>query len=291
MEAIKVIQGRSVSVQDLALIGSLLMGNPSWSRRRLSQELCHRWDWRNGTGQLKDMAARALLLKLERAGQIRLPPRRGGRPNQRGYQPVADMAHDRTPIKNDLRALRPLCIEPLGKADPRLPLFKFLLQRYHYLDQRTCVGENLKYLACERNGRPVACLLFGSAAWKAKARDVFIGWNGAQRQDRLPLLTNNTRFLILPWARVPHLASHVLGLIARRICADWQAKYGHPIHLLETFVERERFRGTCYRAAGWIHVGATTGRSRNDSAFTLTVPVKAIYLQPLIADFRRRLCA
>jgi hypothetical protein len=273
MEVINVIQGRSMSVQDLALIQSMLLENPSWSRSRLSQELCRRWDWRNGTGQLKDMAARALLLKLERASQIRLPARRAGRPNQRGYRQVAEMTHDQSPIQSDLRALRPLRIEPLATADQRLPLFKFLLDRYHYLGHRTCVGENLKYLVCDQNERPVACLLFGSAAWKAKARDAFIGWKGVQRQERLHLLTNNTRFLILPWVRVPHLASHLLAQVCLRLSADWSVKYGHPIHLLETFVERERFRGTCYQAAGWIAVGSTTGRSRNDCQHRCAAPV------------------
>ena len=152
------------------------------------------------------------------------------------------------------------------------------------------MGENLKYLARDRTGRPLACLLFGAAAWKARARDEWIGWTVAQRERALPLLANNTRFLILPWVRVPQLASHLLGAVARRLDADWRAKYGHGIALLETFVERERFRGTCYRAAGWVQVGATTGRSRNDRDQTLTVPVKDLYLRPLHADFRRRLC-
>ena len=169
-------------------------------------------------------------------------------------------------------------------------LIRFLLQRHHYLGLRNSVGENLKYLARDRTGRPLACLLFGAAAWKARARDEWIGWTVAQRERALPLLANNTRFLILPWVRVPQLASHLLGAVARRLDADWRAKYGHGIALLETFVERERFRGTCYRAAGWVQVGATTGRSRNDRDQTLTVPVKDLYLRPLHADFRRRLC-
>jgi hypothetical protein len=151
------------------------------------------------------------------------------------------------------------------------------------------VGENLKYQVYERQGRLLACLLFGAAAWKAQARDRFIGWDVAGRRRHLSRLTNNARFLILPWVRVPHLASHLLSQVARRVCADWLAKYGHPIELLETFVDRERFRGTCYRAAGWRHVGATTGRSRNDVNNSLRVPVKDIYLLPLCEDFRRRL--
>lgn len=291
MEAEKIIQGRCVTGQDVALIRCLLAENHTWGRRRLSIELCERWGWRNGAGRLKDMACRTLLLKLERAGQIRLPPRRGGRPNERGYRHQVEMAHDTSPIESDLKTLQPVQIELLKAGDNRLPLFKFCLHQYHYLSHHTCVGENLKYLACDRNGRPVACLLFGAAAWKAKARDAFIGWEASVRERNLALVANNTRFLILPWVRVPHLASHVLAQVRARLSADWIAKYGHPIHLLETFVERDRFRGTCYQAAGWLYVGATTGRSRNDSDFTLAVPVKEVYLQPLTADFRRRLCA
>jgi hypothetical protein len=137
----------------------------------------------------------------------------------------------------------------------------------------------------------LACLLFGAAAWKAKARDEWIGWTPEQREGALPRVANNTRFLVLPWVRVPHLASHLLGRVARRLDADWRLKYGHGIEVLETFVDRERFRGTCYRAAGWVPVGATAGRSRNDRHQTLSVPVKDLYLRPLHEDFRRRLCA
>lgn len=156
---------------------------------------------------------------------------------------------------------------------------------------RNSVGENLKDLARDRHGHPLACLLFGSAAWKAKARDRFIGGDATGRQQRLTRLTNNTRFLILPWVAVPHLASHLLSQVARRLDADWRAKDGHPIELLETFVDRDRLRGTCYRAAGWRHVGITSGRSRNDGNNTRRVPVKDIYLLPLPHNFRRRLGA
>ena len=237
------------------------------------------------------MACRTLLLKLERTGRIRLPARQRPSPNALRNGRRSEVPHDQSPITGELKALRPLQLEVLGARDPDMALFGFLLQQHHYLGLRNGVGENLKYLVRDRQGRPLACLLFGSAAWKAKDRDAFIGWEAAARQAHLGLMTNNTRFLILPWVHVPHLASHLLGQVARRLSNDWQAKYGHPIELLETFVERDRFRGTCYRAAGWCHVGATTGRSRNDVHKTLRVPVKDIYLLALSADFRRRLCA
>lgn len=290
METEKVIQGCCIRLEDIALIRSLLAENPSWSRRRLSRELCSRWRWQNGKGQMKDMACRTLLLKLEWTGEIRLPARRAGRPNERGYDHIAEIVHDTSLIESDLKALQPLRTEPLEKGDARLPLFKFLLHCYHYLGHRTCVGENIKYLVSDRQGRVLACMLFGSAAWRVKARDSFIGWETAERERNLYLLTNNTRFLILPWVQVKNLASHVLGAVCRRLSVDWMNKYAHPIHLLETFVQRDRFMATCYRAAGWIHVGATTGRSRNDKDFTLRVPIKDIYLYPLCSDFRRRLC-
>ena len=151
------------------------------------------------------------------------------------------------------------------------------------------VGENLKYLVRDHLGRPLAGLLFGAAAWKIQARDAWIGWDADQRRNHLFLLANNSRFLILPWVRVPALASHVLGQVTARLSADWQRKYGHPIYLVESFVQRDRFPGTCYRAAGWRRVGATTGRSRNDAAGTLPVPVKEIYLKVLRADGPERL--
>ena len=291
MEAEQVIQGRRLGPEDIGLVRQWLATEPSWNRTRLSRELCRRWNWCNEAGRLKDMACRTLLLKLERLGQIRLPVRQRPSPNALRNRQQIEVPHDQSPITGDLDALRPLRIEALGERHPDLALFKFLLQRYHYLGLRNGVGENLKYMTRDRHGRPLACLLFGSAAWKAKARDAFIGWDTASRQRRLPRVTNNTRFLILPWVRVPHLASHLLSQVAHVLSADWLAKYGHPIDLLETFVDRDRFRGTCYRAAGWRHVGATAGRSRNDVDNTLRVPVKDIYVLPLTADFRRRLCA
>jgi hypothetical protein len=291
VEVEQVIQGRRLGPEDIGLVRHWLATEPGWNRTRLSRELCRHWNWHNEAGRLKDMACRTLLLKLELLGQIRLPARQRPSANALRNRERVEVPHDQTPITGTLDSLRPLRIEVLGERHPDLALFRFLLQRYHYLGLRNSVGENLKYLAHDRHGRPLACLLFGAAAWKAKARDLFIGWDAACRQQHLTRLTNNTRFLILPWVRVPHLASHLLSQVSRRLCADWLEKYGHSVELLETFVDRDRFRGTCYRAAGWLHVGATTGRSRNDVDNTLRVPVKDIYVRALRNDFRRRLCA
>jgi hypothetical protein len=285
------IQGRYVSAQDLAQIRALLRAHPSWHRTRLSRELCELWAWRNEAGRLKDMAARTLLLKLEARGLIGLPPRQRASVNGTRNRRPAELPHEVGALEAELDALRPLRVEVLGCGGAQSGLFRWLLQRHHYLGHRNGVGENLKYLVCARPGRPLACLLFGAAAWRCHPRDAFIGWSDAQRQRRLHFLCNNTRFLILPWVRVRHLASHVLCLITRRLSGDWQEKYGHPIHLVETFVERERFAGTCYRAAGWTRVGATTGRGRNAPGLAPQGPVKEIYLKALSADFRQWLCA
>lgn len=291
MPDLVVIQGRPFSDQDLLQIRRLLAEHPSWHRTRLSRELCALWGWRNAAGRPKDMACRTLLLKLESRGLIGLPPRQRASVNgHRNRQPAAPPL-DESPLQAELAALTPLRVETVSPGTADAGLFGFLLQRHHYLGHRNCVGENLRYLVRERQDRPVACLLFGSAAWQCQPRDAFIGWTASGRQRHLPLLTNNTRFLILPWVRVPHLASHILSLITRRLSQDWQNKYGHPIDLVETFVERERFAGTCYRAAGWMSVGATTGRGRNAPSLAPQGPVKEVYLRPLRADFRARLCA
>lgn len=285
------IQGRYVSAQELAQIRAWLVAHPSWHRTRLSRELCELWGWRNEAGRLKDMACRTLLLKLEARGLIGLPPRQRASVNGTRNRNPAEYPHEMAALDVGLDTLRPLRVEPVAPGRPVSGLFQWLLQRHHYLGHRNCVGENLKYLVCTCQGRPLACLLFGSAAWRCRPRDAFIGWSDAERQRQLRFLSNNTRFLILPWVRVRHLASHVLSLITRRLSGDWQEKYGHPIHLLETFVERERFAGTCYRAAGWTRVGATTGRGRNAPGLAAQGPVKEIYLQALSADFRQWLCA
>ena len=286
-----VIQGREIRPEDIALIRNWLRAHPDSNRTRLSRNLCAAWNWRNSAGRLKDMAARSLLLKLEARGQIQLPPRRTASVNALRNRQALCLEHDQQAIAGPLAALRPVCLQPVVQGSGQARLFQFLLQRYHYLGLRNCVGENLKYLAQDRHGRVLACLLFGSAAWKAAARDRWIGWGAEQRARSLSLVTNNTRFLVLPWVRVPHLASHLLGQVAARLSADWQHKYGHPIYLLESFVQAPRFAGVCYRAAGWVRVGLTTGRTRNDDGRQPRVPAKATYLKELRADARPRLNA
>ena len=284
-----VMQGRRITADKIVLIRGLMADHCDWGRTRLSEELCRLWDWRNAQGRIKDMAARSLLLKLERRGFIELPARQRPSSNGMRNRGVPAVAHASEPICGRLGDLRPLCVDVVAPGSVDVRLFNALLACYHYLGHRNTVGENLRYLMRDRHGRPVACALFGSAAWKCADRDAFIGWEGAARERNLQGLTNNTRFLVLPWVEVPHLASHVLGLITRRIRADWQAKYGHPVHALETFVDRSRFRGTCYRAANWVWLGTTRGRTRNDRDHRTQASVKDVYLYPLIPGFREEL--
>ncbi len=290
MEQIMVtIQGQHFC-PDIGLIERLLAENPGWGRSRLSVKLCELWGWRAPNGQLKDMACRRLLLRLEKAGRIALPPRQRKSPN--GYRnrfPVR-VPHGTEPIESGLKDLAPLQVTCVVSASEQDRLFRCLLSSYHYLGFRSTVGENMKYFVHSHDGRPLACLLFAAAAWKCAARDAFIGWRTPMRERNLHAVANNWRFLVLPWVTVPHLASHLLSRIVRRIQADWLAKYAHPLYCLETFVDRSRYRGVCYRAANWHLVGHSTGRGRNDRHHRSCVPAKDIYLYPLSRHFRRRLC-
>lgn len=285
-----VVQGRQILNRELELIRALLADNPDWGRTRLSEELCQVWRWRTASGRPKEMACRTLLLKLERRGLIDLPPARRPANNALRNRTRVEVSHDTDPIGADLRDLVPLKVTVVESGSSDLALFSCLLEKYHYLGHRICVGQNQKYLIRDRQDRPLCCLLFGSSAWSTKPRDEFIGWGEEQRRARLQWVTNNSRFLILPWVRVANLASHSLGLVGRRIRRDWIEKYGHPVSLLETFVDRSRFAGTCYQAANWLHVGSSTGRTRNDRRGKMNVPVKAIYVLPLLRHFRRELC-
>lgn len=290
MEQIMVtIQGERFS-PDIGLIEHLLAENPGWGRSRLSVKLCELWDWRASNGRLKDMACRSLLLRLEKAGHITLPPRQRKSPNGYRNQSPVWVPHRTDPLEGALKDLVPLQITCVVNASEQDQLFRCLLASYHYLGLQNTVGENMKYLVHSRDERPLACLLFGAAAWKCGARDAWIGWPAPVRERNLPYVTNNSRLLVLPWVEVPHLASHLLARIARRIQADWIAKYGHSLYCLETFVDRSRYRGVCYRAANWQLVGQSAGRSRNDRYHRLSVAAKDHYLYPLRQDFRRRLC-
>jgi len=284
-------QGRHLLPSDLAWLRDLVVEHPEWSRHQLTKHICRRWGWQTHTGHLKTFAARSMIDKLEQRGLLTLPPirvacRRSLRPPfRKGFLPP-----DVTPLATSLNTLTPLSIHLPTPNSYEDHCVGYYLNHHHYLGFTRTVGEHLKYLVQDHSGQDLACLLFGSAAWKTTPRDTFIGWEPDTRAANLTFMTNNTRFLILPWVRVPHLASHLLGRIMRRLRQDWIEKYGHPVHLVETFVERDRFKGICYQAANWLHVGHTQGRSRQDRHNDRRVPVKAIYLYPLIRNFRQALC-
>lgn len=285
-----IIQGKKIQ-PDIQYIKQLLADNPSWGRSLISLELCRQWDWRNHNGQYKDMACRNLLLKLERAGCIVLPERQRkymGRSHKRSYEFVPHLTEE---IDGDLKIFGPLQITSVAQYPDDNDLFNCLVSEYHYLGRGNIAGENIKYIVRDHTSRPMACLLFGSAAWKVQSRDSFIGWDHERREVNLCYMANNSRFLILPWVNIPHLASHILSRISKRLSSDWREKYGHPVYLLETFVDRTLFRGVCYRAANWVLTGQTKGRTRNDREHSIKTSIKDVYVYPLIRDFRKRLCS
>lgn len=291
MQEKTIIQGRNITAEDLLLISELIASHPMWSQYKLSVELCQLWDWRNDKGRIKDIACRSLLRKLESRGRITLPPRRHRpQPRMKDQRRVNVQLSFLTEISKaqTLKEVLPLKVAVVSPRSTDGKLFSALLAEHHYLGYKGSVGEHLAYLVKDAQEGILACLLFGAPAWKIAPRDNYIGWQAEQRQRNLKFIANNMRFLLL--AKIPHLASHILGQIAKRISQDWQEKYGHPIIMLETFVEVDRFRGTCYRAANWVNVGETQGRSRNDRYSKLQVPIKHIYLYPLDKHFKEKLC-
>ena len=283
-------RGRQITATELGTIRTLIATQPGLSRRGLSVALCAAWQWRQPNGTPCDAICRGLLLWLHRAGHIQLPPpqwttRKPWRPRTSAPPVLIDTS----PLASALAALRPVEVYQVRRT-PDEGLFNSLLAQHHYLGYQQPVGAHLKYLVVAAH-RPVACVAWGSAPRHLGPRDRFIGWSAAARRRNLRLLAYNTRFLILPWVRVPHLASHVLGRMAAGLSADWQRLYGHPIVFLETFVDPVRFRGTCYRAANWIVLGRTTGRGHNAPTKQPTRSIKEVLGYPLTPDFRVRLTA
>ena len=242
----------------------------------------------NENGQIKDVSCRDVLRDMDAAGKIKLPASQKKGPVRSGSDVIRLMLHDTTPVNDALSVLRPLTLEVVvGKEN--LNEFKSFISQYHYLGYDRNIGENMKYFVRDKSGRALACLAFGSAAWKCESRDKFIGWNDESRRQSLRYLTNNSRYLIFPWVKIPHLASHILSLICSRISRDWERKYGHPLYMLETFVECGRFQGTCYKAANWVYVGKTTGRGRDSKSAEAVLPIKDVLVYPLEKRFRESL--
>ena len=279
---------RVITSEDIAFIRQLIAENPGASRRRLSAKLCEAWQWKQANGALRDMVCRGLLLLLHRAGEIELPPIRFRTLNPFvRREPPAPVLIDTTPITGALGELRPIALHQVRRTEDE-PLFNSLMEQYHYLSYEQPVGEHLKFLAWAK-GRPIACIAWSSAPRHLGSRDRYIGWSAEARRRNIRFLAYNTRFLILPWVRVPHLASHILGRMAATLSDDWQAMYYHPVYFAETFIDPERFRGTCYRAANWVPMGLTTGRGKADQTHRANRSIKEVFGLPLTPRFRELL--
>ena len=281
-------RGRTVTAEDLGFIRKLVAEHPAASRRALSAKLCEAWQWKQANGALRDMVCRGLLLMLHRAGQIELPAIRYQPPNPlvRRARPQ-QVSIDMTPLTGRLSDIRPVSLQQVRKTADE-PLFNSLMEQHHYLGYEQPVGEHLKYLVCAQ-GRPIACLAWSSAPRHLGSRDRYIGWSADARRRNIRLIAYNTRFLILPWVRIPHLASHILGRMTSALSDDWKQLYGHPVYFAETFIDPGRFKGTCYRAANWVLMGRTTGRGKASNSYTPNRSIKEVLGLPLTRRFRELL--
>ena len=282
--------GRSFTVSQMEAIRALIADNPRASRLRLSQLVCQILDWRRLDGRLKDMSCRVAMLRMQDDGLIQLPPPRHGNNNGRPYHRRTPQAEPEVlPVAASAGDLLDLRLEMVS-TPAQSHLWNEYIDRYHYLGYQPLPGAQLRYVA-RANDRILALLGFGAAAWKTAPRDRFIGWTVEQRKLRLHLIVNNARFLILPWVHCRNLASRLLAMATRRLADDWQQCYGYRPVLAETFVEVPRFRGTCYKAANWIYLGQTRGRGKLDVHHKAQLPIKSIWVYPLVKDFRRKLCS
>jgi hypothetical protein len=282
-------RGQEIGSEQVAFLREFIRTHATSSRWKLSRQLCEALGWKQANGALRDMVCRGLLLMLERAGQIELPPvRRHIRGQCRTGRPRPEaVLIDETPLMMPLKALGPVDLHPVRRTADE-PLFNSLMEHYHYLAYEQPVGEHLKYLAWAQ-GRPIACLAWSSAPRHLGSRDRYIGWSAEARRRNIRFIAYNTRFLILPWVRVPHLASHILGKVTRALSDDWERMYEHPVYFAETFIDPGRFRGACYRAANWQLLGLTTGRGKNDQTNRPNRPIKEVLGLPLTRRFREYL--
>lgn len=288
MDVVFEYRGRRVDEAEVKFIRELIGAHPGASRRALSKELCAAWGWMQPNGSPRDMVCRSLMLGLHRAGHIELPPVRAVMPNPLAHRRRPSRVEvDMTPIRTTLRLLAPLEIRQVRRT-PDETLLNGLIETHHYLGYTQPVGEHLKHLVYA-GGRPVACFTWSSAPRHLGPRDRFIGWSAEARRTNIRGVVYNSRFLILPWVEVPHLASHLLGRMTRMLSSEWQRVYGHPVYFAETFVYPERFRGTCYRAANWVWLGRTTGRGKADQTHRANRPLKDVLGFPLTKRFRRLL--
>ena len=282
-------RGRVATSEDVTFISKLIAANSDDSRRALSVKLCQAWNWVQPNGVPRDMVCRGFMLELHRAGYIKLPAKKCSPPNPLvDRKKPAAIGIDQSPISTGLKHIVPLKLRQVRRSGLE-KLFNALIETYHYLGYCQPVGEHLKYIVFA-GLKPIACLGWSSAARHIGCRDRFIGWSADKRRKYIHLMAYNTRFLILPWVRVPYLASHILAQMAKVLPADWQRVYNHRLYYLETFVDKERFKGSCYKAANWIYLGDTTGRGKNAPSKKVTRSIKAVFGYPLTKDFRKYLC-
>ena len=287
METLLSYRGRSVTAADVAFIRKLIDAHPGASRRALSLRLCEAWRWVQPNGQPRDMVCRGLMLQLERAGHVELPPARWVSTDPARRLRPAPVEVDRSPVRGSLAALGPLSFRLVRRTADE-PLFDGLVEMHHYLGYAPPVGEHLKLLVVAGE-RPVACFVWSSSPRHLAPRDRYVGWPAEVRRRRLRFVVYNSRFLILPWVEVPHLASHLLGRMTRMLSSQWERAYGHPVYFAETFVDPSRYRGTCYLAANWVFLGRTTGRGKDDRTGRPNRPLKDVLGYPLDRRFRERL--
>ncbi len=278
-------RSRELGAQDIHDIQALVSRFYTKGRAYISRELCQAWGWVQPNGKLKEYAARDLLLRLEEKGFLGLPPRL--RPdNNRPKAFVQIPLFGQIPLEGPLHQYEKPSLRLVTSEESYL--WDYLVHHYHYLGRPRLVGEHVRYLAFVQ-GQVIACLGWASAAFKVQPRDRFIGWDLPTRRKNLCFVANNVRFLILPWVRIPHLASKLLALSVRGLSRDWQRLYAHPLYLAETFVDPSRFQGTCYQASNWIYVGQTQGSGKRGNRYYDHGQPKAIYLYPLHRNFRRKL--
>lgn len=279
--------GRAFTASDIELIRALIATSPPLNRARLSREMCERLNWRRADGRLKEMSARVAMLRMQADGLITLPPPRNAKPaTYRAYPEIEGAVLE--PASVPVVDLARLSVDLVGAKRDSL-LWNAYIQRHHYLGHQLLPGAQLRYFVRAAD-QVIALLSFGASAWKTRPRDEFIGWRHEERTRNLHLIVNNARFLILPWIKCRNLASHILARISRRLAQDWHAHYAYRPVLLETFVEKPRFAGTCYKAANWHYLGDTQGRGKLDRLHRNAKPVKSIWVYPLVGDFRRHLC-
>ena len=278
-------RGRVISSEEILFLRQFIAEHSHLSRRKLSATVCEAWDWKQANGALRDMVCRGLLLMLHRAGEIELPAVRfvARNPFVERERP-APVLIDTTPVITCLKTLQPVEVQQVRRTGDE-PLFNSLIEHHHYLGYEQPVGEHLKYLVWSQ-GRPIACMAWSSAPRHLGSRDRFIGWSQEARKRNIRFIAYNTRFLILPWIQVPHLASHILSRVTAALSGDWERIYGHPIYFAETFIDPERFRGTCYRAANWVLMGRTTGRGKDDLTHRQNRSIKEVFGLPLTRRFR-----